>query len=769
MRTEQALMKHWRFALSVNGETPSASEFKEIALPHDWAAQGQAMRNAPAGEAQGFLPRGGVGWYTRELPFAAPIEGRRAFLDFGGVSENCTIYVNEKEVAYHAYEYSPFRVEVTDALREASNRLTIKVDCTQTPADRWYSGCGIYRPVKWIQTCPAPLNEQQIAVRYRLAEGCAYLSVITGTNQHVAATLTAPDGTVNRAEGSGTITMIVDDPRLWSAESPTLYTLALELIENDDIIDNISMRVGFRSVELKPNEGLFINGRHTVLRGVCLHQDFACVGVAVTPELWRVRLLQLKSMGCDFIRAAHHVYDAAFLDLCDELGFYVYEECFDKWRSGSYNRYWDECWQSDVDAMVLRDRNRPSVLIWGVGNEVERQGQPSMLNMLNVLVEHVRSMDNRPVTYAMNPHFKRPGGIDPSKAKDIQKLVDEVDELEITDLDEKLDRICDIGKLVDIISCNYQEQWYAHIHERMPSKLILGTEVYQYFMGKDDAFQNYTERMPCLVPETLPYVIGSAVWTGFDYLGESMGWPSKGWSGSLIRTDGTPRFSYYLFQSHWTQEPMIHLSVLDYSIGNEPTKEHWALPPYEDVWDFPNIKQGVVPYAIATNCDTVEIQIGERVFRPEPVGAYPNRMIHGFLPYHRDEVEARGYIKGHCVCSHRLATPSTATRLEFVNPPRRLPAQEGYMVFLTVTALDEALRCVIRENREVHFTVEGAAELIATDSGDLTDPTPYSSSSRPLWHGHCSVLLRLSKQAGTVYLQASAQGLASAEITLTIC
>ena len=203
-------------------------------------------------------------------------------------------------------------------------------------------------------------------------------------------------------------------------------------------------------------------------------------------------------------------------------------------------------WQKDIKAMIERDRNRPSVVIWGVGNEVENQGQPSMLDILRKLTGYVHALDGtRPVSCAMNPHFKRESNVDIRGVSDIQKFVDEVSDTEIYDIEERVERICRIGEIVDIISCNYQEQWYPRIHGAMPDKLILGTEIYQYFCGHPEQMQNYTEENPSLVPLRYPWCIGGMIWTGIDYLGESMGYPSKGWSGSMIRTNGERRANYY--------------------------------------------------------------------------------------------------------------------------------------------------------------------------------------------------------------------------------
>lgn len=220
------------------------------------------------------------------------------------------------------------------------------------------------------------------------------------------------------------------------------------------------------------------------------------------------------------------------MDLCDEIGFYVYEECFDKWTGGLYGRYFQTEWQKDIEAMVKRDRNHPCIFIWGVGNEVENQGQNSMLQILKMFSDYVRMLDStRPVSCAMNPNFKRESNVDISKIKDIQKFVDEAESTDITKIDEKVDRIRKIAEYVDVISCNYMEQWYPQIHAAIPEKPILGTEIYQFFKGHHDSYKNFTNENPSLVPfeKDKNYVIGSMVWSGYDYLGESTGYPAKGW------------------------------------------------------------------------------------------------------------------------------------------------------------------------------------------------------------------------------------------------
>ena len=329
-RTEIALMKGWRFALDAVGGRPDDSDFKPVCLPHDWAVLAPADEHAALGGAQGFFNRSAVGWYRRALRIGEIPAGSRCWLEFGGVSENCTLWVNGVEIGGQRYGYTPFRLDVTDALRPGENELLLRVDCTAEPADRWYSGCGIYRTVKLCILPEDCLDSRQIAVTTG-ADG--FVRIRTGREDEVQAALLDAEGrTVASGTGREEIALRVASPCLWTAETPYLYTLRLSTAS-----DEISLRIGLRESCLRP-DGLYINGRRTILKGVCLHQDFACRGVAVKAELWRARLRQLKEIGCNALRLAHHVFAEEFLDLCDEMGFYVYEEAFDKWHSGLYGR-----------------------------------------------------------------------------------------------------------------------------------------------------------------------------------------------------------------------------------------------------------------------------------------------------------------------------------------------------------------------------------------------------------------------------------------------
>ena len=822
MREEKCINRGWQFALlpckPVDFQTAKerdekrkqssfdlrselgALSFSPVDLPHDWAVSRPFNKEMDDGAPQGFRDRWGIGWYKKTVTLEEKKEGMRYLLYFGGVYENATLWVNDFEIGSHKYGYSSFQMDITDEIKAGDNELLMRVDNSVMPADRWYSGCGIYRDVALHIVPEEHLDLWEIQVHTKIEGTDAIVEVETNTTLPVQGILCPiksggenDDVTIEVAEPNlsnieetevffaessegldGKLQFHVKNAKLWSADDPQLYRLILST-END----KVSVNIGIREVVFDAKKGMLVNGVPTKLKGVCLHQEAGCLGTAVTKEIWRERLAHLKSLGCNAIRAAHHTYAEDFLDLCDEIGFFVYEESFDKWKGGLYGRYFDENWEADIEAMVKRDRNHACIVIWGVGNEVENQGQDSMLAILKQLSDKVRTLDtSRPVTYAMNPHFKRESNVDLSKIKDIQQFVDEVSDTEIYDAKERVSRIAKIAEIVDIISCNYQEQWYELIHEQIPNKLILGTEVYEYFCGHYDQMQNFTEQIPSAIPFEYDYCIGSFIWTGYDYLGESMGYPAKGWSGAPIRTNNEYRPVAYMLKSIWSEEPVVHFSVMDYSLDDEGVKEHWDSPIYADHWHFPQFRKTLIPYMIASNCDEVHLFLnGKQFFIPRP-SECKNGIITGFLPWQPGTVTVVGYQNGKEACRHEVVTPGMAVALAFDQECDHkecvstvnlgIPEKKQHLL-LTVRAVDENGNSCFRESGKVHFAVEGAAKIVGVHNGDICSNEPYQEDSVHLYHGCASVMLELYCKPGRVSVHAFGDGLRQAQTIIEVC
>jgi len=809
-RTVQKVMTGWEFALipckprwiqeadyglfdadeAEELVIPEGLNFQPVALPHDWAVNMPFDKNMEQGAPQGFRNRWGIGWYRKDLEVSEKKTGYQYFLEFGGVYENCTVWVNGTYVGRQRYGYSSFRLDITEALVAGENEIVVKVDNSNAPVDRWYSGCGIYRTVKFVEVEEKHLepwdvvvnteltgeidrdeNVASALVKVNVGQACAvrgylkYLGTVNGNSGEKTTFADECDNEVLQAESvDGMLDIPVSCAKLWSVKEPNLSELTLQLMDGERVADEVRMRIGIRQVQFDLQRGMLVNGNPEKLKGVCLHQEAGAVGIAMNVELWRERLEVLREMGCNAIRPSHHTFSEEFLDLCDEMGFYVYEECFDKWTSGLYGRYFKNHWQQDVEAMVKRDRNRACIVLWGVGNEVENQAHKSMLDILTMLRDFIRLFDTtRPISCAMNPHFGREK-VDLSQVKDIQAIVDEAQDTEIYDAVERAERIKLIAEIVDIVCCNYQEQWYELLHEMIPDKLILGTEIYQYFHGAYDQMQNFTEKNPSLVALEKDYCIGGFIWTGYDYLGESMGYPAKGWSGAPIHTNNERRPAYYMLQSYWTKKPMVHFSVMDYSLMDEGVKEHWDMPIYVDHWEFPQFRKTLIPYMVATNCEEVAIYLnGKHFYLPKP-SECTNGLITGFLPWQPGTVKVVGMIDGKEVCCHEVVTPGPAIGLKFDREVVKVDVETTdkgtrYKMLLTVRAMDLENHPCFRESGKVRFRVEGPAKLFAVDNGDITTNEPFDDDFVHLFRGCASAMIELTGEVGRVKVSAYGDGL----------
>ncbi|MCD8076760.1 MAG: DUF4982 domain-containing protein [Lachnospiraceae bacterium] len=415
---------------------------------------------------------------------------------------------------------------------------------------------------------------------------------------------------------------------------------------------------------------------------------------------------------------------------------------------------------------------------------MENQSYPSMLAILEQHVARVKSLDTtRLVSLAMNPHFTYPSGeVDMSQVEDIQQFVDEVKEGEIYDIDDRIRQIRQIAERVDLISCNYQEQWYDRIHEMIPDKAILGTETYMFFRGQDWVLQNYLDENPWWDVEKRDYCIGGMIWTGIDYLGESIGYPAKGWSGALFSTDMEKRPIAWIHQSNWTNQPVVQFAVMDYTIPCNGTKESWDYPRYETHWDFPQFHGVVVPYMIATNCEQVRLFVNEKEFLLKPASEYSNRTITGYLPYLPGKVTVIGINGGTEVCRQEVRTPGAVMKLRFESEEQtillkkvqtlRMPDQlqnagdssakafyiengfedirenrgvcettAPYQMFLKVRAFDREDHPVFRESALVTFQVEGPAQILGVDNGDMQSSEPRNENRIHLFNGKASVAI----------------------------
>jgi beta-galactosidase len=782
----------WKFLLGdpegAEREDYPDRTWRRVDLPHDWVIEqpfdrGEEEESCAAQNMQGFFAWKGTAWYRKTFVLAGErlaAPGTGVFLYFGGVYRNSRVYVNGREAGGRAYGYSSFELDITGFARAGNNTVAVRVDNGCEPPDRWYSGSGIYRNV-YLRIVPAlhiktwgvrigatPTDSEEGSGlhgsgRYRSAEVTVETTVVNrdgGTGEgRVVLAITGPDGTV-AAETSGLVQVppcgevtvrqrvVIENPHLflWSAETPHLYRAVLRLQRADGTGGvaaegpvEMEMPFGIRSIELLPHRGMRVNGKAVTLKGVCLQHDCGILGAAYYDEAWRRRLLALKSIGCNAVRTSHKPPAEEFLDLCDELGFYVIDECFDKWRSGYYAAHFDEDWRRDLEGFVLRDRNHPSVFLWSVGNEVDEQGTGAMPETLRALVSYVRALDDRPVTCALQPHVvpRSLVGTPVSRLVEITKTLTEA---------------------VDVLGLNYHEPLYE-AYSAAIDKPIVGTESYEYYSSTSENYEDVVSKHPWRYVLENDNVLGQFIWAGIDYLGESVGWPAKGWAGAMLDICGFPKPNAYYRKSIWSAEPVVYLGIYD---NGRPdyARGRWSFPHTASHLNLDHLKRRTVKAAVYTNCDYVELRINGVKWGTRRPGNFENGIIEWTFEYDEGEIEAIGCRDGIAVCRHLLKTAGPAHRIKLV--PDRETLKAGGIAHIEVSVTDEAGTLCPADSRLVEFALRGDGEILGASSPDLNTPLGFRLPKTSVCGGRALVIVRAGASPGPLCLTAYADGLKSA-------
>ncbi len=770
----------WQFVLTDDAAVPSdAASWREVQLPHDWSAEYAVDESNPSCGSGGYA-RTGIGWYRKR--FDARFQtGERVSLYFEGVYMNCTLWLNGAEIGGHVYGYTSFEIDMTDLVKAEGNELMVRVDNSRQPNSRWYTGSGITRGVylckthalhiatwgTYITTPSVTPEMAEVRVETRVF-GAAWRNaklqteILDADGKRIAAHqafLPHTDDTVLRQ------TFTVPNPCLWDVDTPVLYTAKSEILQGDTPADTVETRFGIRQVEFNARQGFLLNGRKVILRGVCLHHDGGCVGAAVPPEIWRRRLLKLKAMGANAVRCAHNPPDPALLELTDELGFAVLVEAFDEWRamkgkelgsntheSRGYSEYFGDCWRQDMEAMVRRDRNHPSVVLWSIGNEVGEQVIGGGHRIARQLAAVCRTLDpTRPVTQ----------GCDQVKAEPAAAGEEFLEEL-------------------DIVGVNYADRWRERTEtffdeEKLehPDWLLLGTEDVAVNGRRGDYRLNPEESVwgptpyysKMLKAEKLwkylrvhPYMTGSFMWTGVDYLGECF-WPDKGASAGVLDTCGFEKDGYYFYRSVWRRdEPVLYLFPhlnLDLPIGS------------------------VRPVICYTNCFSVELFADGKSYGVKayefPMQGMTERWAHfdrplapvttsdlhlnWDVPYTQGELVAVGRDNaGNEIIRKTVRHAGKPARLRVTPDQDTLPADGRSVCQFEIALLDINGTVVPDADTDIRATLSGGT-LLGMDNGNPADHTLPKSTARSTYRGLAYGVLRAPGQPGEFALTCTAQGL----------
>jgi beta-galactosidase len=759
-------------------------DWRLLELPHDWSIEGTVSENAPAGGQGGYLPTG-IGWYRKHFLINKSDLKRNNLIVFDGVYMNSDVWINGKYLGNYPFGYNSFYYDMNSLLKEGDNILAIRVDNSKQPNSRWYSGSGIYRHVWLVQTnlihiaqwgvyvSTHGITEKSatVAIKIRIenssasAETATLLSSVEIDNdQNVVVVRTeSPVQILPGKEKTIAQAIIIPSPKLWSIETPVMYSLVTKIMVNGKQVDEVITPFGIRSIRYDVDKGFFLNGQNIKMNGVCLHHDGGCVGSAVPIKVWERRLQILKEMGCNAIRTSHNPVVPEFLDLCDRMGFLVMDEIFDEWKKGKvpfgYNKYFDFWADKDIISMIQRDRNHPSIVLWSAGNEIPEQSSENGPEMLQSLMNLFHIQDpTRPVLVAC----------DNIAADNNAARVEFLD-------------------LLDIVGYNYVDRWherrelfYSIDRHDHPKWKMIGTEStsnssirgdYVFVRDSNLINPNYNFRM--IRAEQLwkfvavnPYVIGDFMWTGIDYLGESM-WPSKSSSSGVLDLCGFPKDGYYFYQSQWTKTPMLHLFP------------HWN-------WEG---REGqVIPVMAYTNCDAVELFVNGKSFGEKRMefprqgnsggwNTYAYRQIlpttadlhlSWDVPYEPGTLKAVGKKNGKVVCMEVIETTGKPAAIRLTVDSKQILADDQDVAHVKIEIIDAKGNVVPKADNLIHYKITGSGKLIGLDNGNPADHEPYNSSQRKVFNGLGLAIIKAGKALGKVTLTVSTEGLKDTAIDILV-
>lgn len=771
----QSFDHDWRFQL---GHKPDGmwkpvddSTWQVIDLPHDWSMDLRRGPEEPSGASGGYFPNG-VGWYQKS--FAAPEEwrGKKVVLEFEGVYMNADIWLNGHFLTRHPYGYTSFHVDLTPYIEFGSeqNKLKVAVDNGGQLNSRWYSGSGIYRHVWLMVADPVHVAPWGVAVSTpAVSPDAASVQVRTTLENErsevqtvkVAVRVLAPDGSLAAqaetseklpAGGRSTVSQEckVARPQLWSPDSPHLYRMEIQVRVAGQVLDTASTVFGIRRLEFDAKTGFRLNGQSLKLKGGCVHHDNGVMGSAAYDRSEERKVEVLRASGFNAVRCAHNPPSPGFLDACDRLGMLVIDEAFDCWRNGKnlydYHVVFDDWWERDVESMVRRDFNHPSVIVWSIGNELVERGRPDGARIARELADRVRALDStRPVTAAIN------GGHDnwPWEALD------------------------PVFASLDVAGYNYHEVTYRSDHERHPERVIFGTE-----SVAKEAFKHWMSVLE------LDHVIGDFVWTSLDYLGESgigrvhYGGPEEPFLGRYpwhqaycgdLDLCGFKRPQSYYRDVLWGNGSPLYIAVHSpHPDGQKPTITYWGWPEVWPNWSWTGREGKSLHVDVYSRCEQVELFLNGRSLGVRPTTQQEEFIAHFDVPYAAGTLKAVGLNGGRPAAEIEVQTVGEPAALRLTPDRATIKATRGDLSFVTAEVVDAQGRVHPTAEHAVTFSAEGEGEIAAVGNGNPISEESYRGNQRQAHRGRCLVVVKSLGRPGQIRLRATADGLQAADVTIQV-
>ncbi len=787
-RQVMLLDSDWMFinAEVESGERPetATANWETVSVPHDWAISGEFDKSHDAQKIMvmedgervtkmrtgrtGGLPHIGIGWYRKEILIPASFKGKQIQIEFDGAMSHAQVYMNGTFVGEWPYGYASFGFDLTPHVKLGEqNLLAVRLE-NKVGSSRWYPGAGIYRNVRLVVTNRVHVKRwgtYVITPDIDDGNGTVQLSTSilnhTGTTKMVTVeTSIRDDGGIIVAEttsdleitGESTVdqTLTVPEPMLWSTEDPTLYSAVTRILENGKEMDRYTTPFGFRFFEFTNDNGFFLNGERVQLNGVCLHHDLGPLGAAVNLSSLRHRMKLLQEMGCNSIRTSHNPPTPEMLDLADEMGFLVIDEAFDEWKypkcKNGYHTLWDEWAEKDMTALIYRDRNHPSVIMWSIGNEIREQGIEGGAEFCQFLVDICKREDpTRPTTAGFNQWEQaiKNGFAD----------------------------------IVDVAGWNYKPQHYGFIHDKFPHWKMYASETASTVSSRGEYFFPAEEKIhftrepfhsnsfdmefprwatspdrEFAAQDSFPYMAGEYVWTGFDYLGEptpyNIQWPSRSSYFGIIDLCGIPKDRFFLYQSKWTDKEVLHILP------------HWNWEPGQSVsvHCYTSFERG----ELFLNGKSLGIR------ETDPSSLYTTyRLVWDEIIFEPGELKVVALDSDHNPVKEALInTAGEPAKIVLEVDRDEILADSKELAFVTVTITDENGIVCPRANNLVHFTVEGLGTLRAVGNGDPTSLESFVEPHRKAFNGKCMAIVQSTDSSGEFTLTANGEGLQQQQISI---
>jgi len=740
------------------------SNWRELNVPHDWAIEGPFTKEVSF--RGGYLPYPGVGWYRKV--FTIPSDSKCVRVEFDGVMRDAKVWLNGEYIGGWPYGYSSFSLDLTEHVRHGQkNVLAVRVE-NEDNSSRWYPGSGIYRNVwltftgrvhvehwgtfvttKEVSDKSASVNVRtQIQNQTQLAQDVILETIIYDAEENDVAKNTEK----KRIEKGSSLEFVqelkVFNPIRWDIKNPYLYKAVSNVKIDGETVDRYETKFGIRTLRLDPGAGFFLNNRNIKIKGVNLHHGLGPLGIAFSRQAAKRQLEIMKEMGCNAIRTAHNPPAPEKLELCDEMGLLVMDETFDEWKKpkilNGYNKLFDEWAQKDTRALLKRDRNHPSIIFWSTGNEIPELDTAQGKKNAKMFTEICREMDpTRPVTSGMH-------------------------------LSKKLDQ--ELVDSFDVLGLNYWQDRYEKVHQEFPNKPLLSTESSavvstrgEYHFPVKRVPKGYHDKslqissydiancgfgdLPDVefkLQQEHQWLMGEFVWSGFDYHGEPDPyedmWPAHSSYFGIVDMCGFKKDRFYLYQSQWTDEPMIHLLP------------HWN-------WDG---REGeVTPVFCYTNCASAELFVNGRSFGKKEKNTGEFRLKWNEVVYQPGSIRAVGYDdKGKALCEKEIRTAGKPHKIELVADRETITADGEDLCFLTVRIVDkQGNLCPLADNL-VRFKIDGNGQVACVGNGNPISHESYQAKQRKAFHGLCLVVVRSTKQEGDIRLTASSEGLLAGQILL---